>query len=109
MQCYSPEFKKGLAEQVLFNPKVTVNEVASASGVGRASLFRWVKEYGACVAGIERKKIKPSQWSFAQRIRALIEYQSLAETDQGAYLRKNGLYYSDLAQCSAGGELESIS
>jgi transposase-like protein len=98
MQHYSPEFKRGLAEQILTNPSMSVDELAEASGVARASLFRWIKQYGPCVAGVERKQIRPRDWSTAQRLRALLECQSLSEHEQGAYMRKHGLYYSDLAR-----------
>jgi transposase len=98
---YSPEYKRSLVEHVFLSPSRSVDEAAKTFGISRSSLFRWVKQYGPATAGIERKKIKPSQWSVAQRLRALLEYQNLSETAQGAYLRKNGLYYSDLAQWKA--------
>lgn len=96
MDRYSPEYKRLLVQRVLENPVHSVDAVAAEMKVSRASLFRWLKTYGPSQVGIERRMIKPSEWSTAQRLRALLECQHLNETELGEYLRKHGLYYGDL-------------
>lgn len=96
MSRYSSEYKRFLVQKVLENPAGSVDEIAGEMKVSRASLFRWVKTYGATLAGFEKRAIRPSEWSTAQRIRALLESQHLNDHELGEYLRKNGLYYDDL-------------
>lgn len=101
MPFYSPEYKRSLAERILSTTGLSVDDVAQETGVGRASLFRWVKEFGPCAAGIEKRTIKPALWSMAQKLRALLETQYLRDDVLGEYLRKNGLYYSNLVEWKA--------
>ncbi len=101
MDRYSPEYKRLIVQRVLENPVHSVDLVASEMKVSRASLFRWLKTYGPSQVGIERRMIKPSEWSTAQRLRALLECQHLNETELGEYLRKHGLYYGDLVAWKA--------
>ena len=101
MQFYSPEYKRSLTERLLSTPGLSVADVVRESGVGRASLFRWLKEFGPCSAGLEKRTIKPVLWSMAQKLRALLETQYLRDDALGEYLRKNGLYYSNLIEWKA--------
>ena len=93
---YSPEYKRLIVQKVLEQPNATIDDVANEMNISRASLFRWMKVYGASNSGLERRRIKPTEWSTAQRLRALLESQHLTENELGEYLRKNGLFYGDL-------------
>jgi transposase-like protein len=98
---YSPEFKRFLVEKALADPGQRVDVIAAESNVGRASLFRWIKQYGPQNAGIVRRDIRPQDWSLAQKLRALLETRNMSEHELGDYLRRHGLYYSNLAQWKA--------
>lgn len=96
LSSYSLGYKRELALKALSNPNKTVDMVAKESGVSRSSLFRWVKMFGPVVAGVEKNRVRPCQWSMAEKLRALIETQNMPEQELGEYLRRQGLYYTDL-------------
>ena len=101
MSFYSPEFKRCLVERIIKTPGLSVDDLVLETGVARASLFRWIKIYGPCDAGLIKRRIKPSSWSTAQKLRALLETQQLGDDALGEYLRKNGLYYANLVEWKA--------
>lgn len=101
MSFYSPEFKRSIIEQLVNDPGKTLLGFSKETGIGRASLYRWMKKYGACSAGLEKRAIRPSGWGMAQKLRAILETQNLKEEALGSYLRKNGLFYSTLVEWKA--------
>lgn len=101
MSSYSPEYKRGLAEKVFTSPGKSIEELSKEFNVSRASLFRWVKCYGAESAGIVKRVSSYKGWSVAQKLRVLLETQSLGDQELGEYLRKNGLYYATLVDWKA--------
>jgi transposase-like protein len=101
MTIYSPEFKRSIIERVATTPGLTLLSLAHETGIARASLYRWMKHYAPSATGLERRMIKPSTWSTAQKLRALLETQSLRDDALGEYLRKNGLYYINLVEWKA--------
>ena len=101
MDSYSVEYKRSLVERVALDPGLTLIQLSKDTGVGRATLYRWIKAYGADVAGLQRRAIKPAQWSVGQKIRALLETQNLKSEAVGECLRKNGLFYANLVEWKA--------
>jgi transposase len=101
MSTYSLEYKRSLALKALESPNFSVDQIAKEAGVSRASLFRWVNQFGPMSAGIIKRKIVPKQWSMAQRIRALLETQNMSDYELGVYLREHGLYFTTLIEWKA--------
>lgn len=101
MSFYSPEFKRSIIEQLVSNPGITLLGFSKETGIGRASLYRWMKQFGACSAGLEKRAIRPSGWSTAQKLRAILETQNLRDEALGSYLRKNGLFFTTLVEWKA--------
>jgi hypothetical protein len=66
-------------------------DLARETGIGRASLYRWMAKFGPLAAEIEKRSIKPSSWSTGQKLQALLETQNMRDEVLGEYLRKNGL------------------
>ena len=94
---HCPDFKRMLVNEAL-EPNHCVEEVASKYGVGRSTLFKWVKEYGADIFRVRKKRGRPADWTFASKLRAVIETQNMNDQELGEYLRKRGLYYSHIVQ-----------
>jgi len=98
MPNYCPEFKRSCAEKVIQNEFKSVDQIASENGVSRATLFRWVKLFGAESAGVIKRKVRPQDWSMASKLKALLETQSMSERELGEFLRTRGLHYSHLLE-----------
>jgi transposase len=95
---FCPEFRRNLVHQVLTDKFKSVDQIAHENGVSRASLFRWVKAFGAESSGLIKRKVRAHEWSAASKLKALLETQSMSEKELGEYLRRKGLYFSHLLQ-----------
>jgi transposase len=95
---FCPEFRRNLVHQVLTDKFKNVDQIAHENGVSRASLFRWVKAFGAESSGLVKRKVRAHEWSAASKLKALLETQSMSEKELGEYLRRKGLYFSHLLQ-----------
>jgi len=93
-----PEFKRTLIGEVMNDPERDVGRVAKKHGVGRSSLFRWIKAHGADAFGVQKKPGRPKDWSFTSKLKAVMETQGLSDQAMGEYLRSKGLYYSHIVQ-----------
>lgn len=98
---YHCEYKKSLVDKVLSDRSKSVDEFAVEFGVSRASLFRWVRQYGLEGAGLVKRVPSPEKWSVAQKLRVLLEVQNLREQELGEYLRNRGLYYAHIIEWKA--------
>jgi hypothetical protein len=97
MARYCPEFKRTLVSEALTSGDV--DATAERNGVGRSSLFRWIKAHGADVFGVRvKQRGRPRDWSFASKLKAIIETQGMNEREVGEYLRSKGIYYSHIVQ-----------
>jgi len=98
MQRYCPEFKRACVEKVLSSKHHNVDAIAAQNGVGRATLFRWVKLYGPEAAGVVKKRVRPKDWSMPSKLKALLEIQGMSDNEVGDFLRRKGLYFSQILQ-----------
>jgi transposase len=96
---YSEEFKKVAVEKMLNRGKRSIDEIAAdLGGIHKATLVRWVKEFGTIPSmklDESSSKGKRSQdYSAEEKLSALSEFRRLAAdpSAQGEYLRKQGLY-----------------
>lgn len=64
-------------------------------GIAQSTLSRWLREYGNITTMKKNNKLK-NQWTALEIYQAILEYESLSEEEKGAYLRKKGLYSSDI-------------
>ena len=87
---YSPEFKKAAVQKLLSRGNRTAEEVARQIGVSSFSLYLWTKQLGkgSDTVIVDRK---PSDLSAKEKLQAVLDYSALAESEQGAWLRKSGL------------------
>lgn len=98
---YNNEFKRDIVLKVFASPEKSVEEIAREFNVARASLFRWLKEVGSVEVGSAKRVTNPKLFTTAQKIRAILEVQSLKEREAGAYLRQHGLYWATISEWKA--------
>lgn len=93
-QKYSSEFKAAIAAKILNRGNRTIEEVCDEVGVKKVTAANWIRFH---VNSSEMKKQKSSvKWSPEQKLKALIETASLSEPELGVYLRKEGLFSTQL-------------
>ncbi len=92
-----PNLKRSVIAEAL-RPGNTVESVAKKHNIGRATLFRWVKDFGADAFGVQKTRGRPKDWTFVSKLKAVLETQSMSDQELGEYLRSNGLYYSHIVQ-----------
>lgn len=98
---YNAEFKRDIVLRVFASPEKTADEIAREFNVSRASLYRWLKEVGSVEVGAIKRVTNPKVYTTAQKIRAILEVQSLKEREAGVYLRKHGLYWATISEWKA--------
>lgn len=95
-QSYSREFKDAITAKILNRGNRSVAEVCEVEGVGLSTAANWIRPRAS---SSEMKKQKSShKWNPEQKLKALMETSSLSESDLGAYLRKEGIFSSQLEE-----------
>lgn len=67
-----------------------MEEVARILGVSSWSLYQWSKRYGNA-EGMKKNR-RPGDRSAQEKLKAVIEYEGMAEEKKGEYLRREGLH-----------------
>lgn len=87
----SEEFKKSAVQKFHSRGARSVETVASELGVSPWSLYQWAKRY-ATSPGMKKSDRRPQDWSAAEKLKAVLEYEGLSEDKRGEYLRRRGLH-----------------
>lgn len=97
MQHFSEQFKSKLIAKVLAPPGRSALSVAREAGISQTSLSRWLRDAGSVgrVSSDSNSK-RPSDWTSAEKLEAVIEASHLSGEELGAYLRRKGLHEEDL-------------
>ncbi len=99
MPSYTANYRREIVRKILNEKSKTVDELALEYEISRATLFRWLKEYGPEVLGGKPIKAnRPHSWTYAAKLQTILETQYMNEVDLGRYLRRNGLYYSNILE-----------
>lgn len=91
MKMRSEEFIKTAVQKFHGRGSRTVAEVAKGMGVSPWSLYQWSKRYGRNQT-MDKTDRRPQDWSAAEKLRGVIEFEKLEEPKQGEYLRSEGLH-----------------
>jgi transposase len=94
----SEEFRKSAVQKLHSRGSRRVEDIARELGVSTYSLYHWAKAY-ATSPGMKMKKSerRPQDWSAAEKLEAVIEFEKLAPEKQGEYLRREGLHSDHIA------------
>ncbi len=82
-------FKKRTAKRFI-NRKISAQAFAKEVGVTIKTLYNWAHEYDMFIP------MNKSEMSLLQKMKLILTYEALPEIDRGEFLRKKGLYDSDI-------------
>lgn len=98
-QGYSKEFKDSVVVKILNRGDRTIDEVCSEVGVLKTSARNWIR---ACAMVAPSKsqstKGRRMKWTPEAKLRAVVDTTNLVDTDLGHYLRKEGLYSTQVTE-----------
>ncbi len=104
---YTGGFRARMIERMTGPKRMSANALAQEVGVHQPTLSRWLRE-AATVGDVSKKKPKTKRvppegrrsadWSAEEKVRVVLESAALAETEFGAFLRREGLHEDDLAR-----------
>lgn len=94
-QSYTKEFKDAIRVKVLGRGNRSVAEICEQEGLKVGTVTNWLKPHGSA-AGM--KKTQSTKWLPEQKLKAINETFSLSELELGAYLRKHGIFGSQLEE-----------
>ena len=97
MYGYTQEFKEMAVKKFLSRGNRTVAMICKEIGASDNSIYGWIKEYGKTV-DMKAKARSPQALSSLEKMQAVMEFESLAETEAGEYLRREGLTAEHLKQ-----------
>ena len=98
-QKYSQAFKEALVTQLLTRGDRTITSVCEEAGVSRSTATKWVQRGGTVTAHPPQRG--HMQWTAEAKLKALIETAGLAEDELGLYLRREGLYSTQITEWRA--------
>jgi len=96
---YSYQVKDAMLQKLFAPSGPSITELAAESGISDFTLRKWKKECGRetpTMGKNKREKSGNKNWSNAQKLDAIIQTTEMSEEELGIYLRKNGLFSSDL-------------
>ncbi len=79
MGSYSPVFKKEIVEKILARRGKSLEQAIRETGISRASVYRWLRQYVADPHGMEMRSARPQDWSLAAKTKALMETRFMTE------------------------------
>jgi len=104
---YTNGFKARMIERMAGSEGISATALSKEVGVCQATLSRWLRDARIVrpMSGNDndaKGSAKSSrQWSLEDKLRVVIEASRLSEEELGAFLRKEGLYESQLSQWRA--------
>ena len=105
---YSPGLKSNMVRKMVGPNRVSATALGRDVGIPQSTLSRWLQGTGA-VAGVasapspqESEDImtsrRPRDWPAEEKLKAVIDAQSLCEEELGAFLRRKGLHEAQLQE-----------
>lgn len=91
----SEEFRRAAVKKFQDRGSRQVLEIAKDLGVTPWSLYKWSRDY-ATQSGMKKSDRRPKDWSAVEKLKAVIEYEALADDKRGEYLRREGLHTEHL-------------
>lgn len=93
-QSYNEGFKRMAVRKLSMPSSQGLNATAREIGIAASTLFGWKEKY----ANNSIMKNKKNEFTPEKKLQILLETHSLLEQELGEYLRKNGIYYSELEE-----------
>ncbi len=96
MPSYSPELKAQIVRKMMPPNRQTVASLSQESGISRATLYAWKKQFRNQGFVVPHKPTEPDGWDAKAKLAALIQTATMNEAERSAYCRENGLYVEQL-------------
>ena len=96
-ETYTEEFKRAIVSKLLAPGGPSANALSKELGICQPTLSRWRRDYRQVSDMNERST---DSISLLEQQQYLLAYKSLAESERGEFLRKNGLKSSDIERFS---------
>lgn len=98
---YSSSFRERMVRRLSGPKRVTANSLSREVGIAQATLSRWLRDSGNVVdmtrpSRKQEKSAVRKEWTGKEKLRVLVEASSLTDAELGEYLRREGLYESDV-------------
>jgi transposase-like protein len=88
---YSSEFKETAVRKLLSRGSRSVVSICQDLGVSSPTIYEWKRLY-ATSSGMKKPEKRPQDRGPAEKLKAVIEYESLAVEKRGEFLRREGLH-----------------
>ena len=93
MSQYPDRFRQRMVQKLTQPGAMSATSLAAEVGVSQATLSRWVREFGSVGAvSMMQNGRRADEWTAAEKLRAVMEYEGLDEQQRGEYLRGKGLH-----------------
>jgi len=86
---FKEEFKRKMVKKLLLPGGKGVTELSKEIGVSTQTLYNWRDRFK--VGDSVLSAASPAQWQMPEKRKAIVDYMSLADSEKGKWLRKNGL------------------
>jgi transposase len=90
------EFRKMAVQKLHSRGSRTAEEIAEELGVSCGALYQWSKKYAKSMS-MDKADRRPQDWTPAEKLKGVIEFEKLDESKQGEYLRREGLHSDHIA------------
>ena len=91
-QLRSEEFRKSAVQKFHNRGSRPVEEVTRGLGVSPWSLDQWAKRYAISPEMKYKLERRPQDWSAAEKLQAVIEFEGMVVDKRGEFLRREGLH-----------------
>jgi transposase len=113
---YSEAFKSKMVQRMVGPAAISANRLAQEVGIGQPTLSKWRRDAEGRMRGVKfdspppssRSPRRPEDWSPEERLRAVTEASRLSEDELGAFLRREGISETVIAEWKAA-MLEALS
>ena len=90
MQQYSEKFKQSAVQKIFLRGNRTIETVCEEIGISSPSFYEWKKKY-ANIPGMQKSERRPQDWTSAEKLKAVMDFDHLPEEKRGEFLRSSGL------------------
>lgn len=105
---YSSKFKATMVRKMAGSNAISANALSREVGVSQTVLSRWLRLASQQVVSVPKQSSKgamtvsqakrPKDWTPEEKLRVVVEAESLSDEELGAFLRKNGVYEAHLKE-----------
>lgn len=93
-QSFTGDFKDRITARILSRGKRSIAEICEEEGIGKSTAANWLRLRAKPFA--MKKEKRSHKWDPEKKLKVLLETASLSESELGAYLRKEGLFSTQL-------------